>query len=244
MEAPVSDPYSRLYHRLADEFPDIWGDDRALATWVRLLRIADASWPMKPPLPRSVRPAPLRTLVQAELVVVVGDCYTVRGLDAERSRRKDAAAHAAALRWHSNGTADAMPRTAREEKSTSTPAAHSADADYDGRDDLEAFLLITRRAPTPKQRKLLDDVLASRDVSGPQWAAQLMLSHPDDPIGAVIAEDKKWRAGRIEAAKVQEKKPPRRPHRSSGLTGVNAELAKYYRELETTRETETEDGAA
>lgn len=240
----MSDPYSRLYHRFAEEFPDVWANDRALATWVRLLRIADASWPMKPPLPRSVRPGPLAVLVGVELVTVLGDCYTVRGLDAERSRRKDAAAHAAALRWHSNGTADAMPKTAREEKSTNKAQPHSADADDDGRDDLEAFLLITRRAPTPKQRKLLDDILATRDVSGPQWAAQIMLRHPDDPIGAVIAEDKAWRAGRIEAAKTQERKPPRRPHRSTGLTGVNAELAKYYRDLETERKPEVEEVAS
>lgn len=231
-----ADPYSRLYHRFRKEFPDVWADDRALATWVRLLYIADASWPMDPPLPRSVRGKPLQALIDSGLVSLIGECYTMRGLNAERTRRKDAAARAAALRWHSGSNADALPRRTRDETSTNTNAEHSADAeDHDGRDDLEAFLLVTRRAPSPKQRKVLDDVLALRDLSGPSWAAQVILSNPDDPIGAVIREDKKWRDERIAAAKTQEHRPVRRPHRQTGMTGVNAELAKYYRELDRER---------
>lgn len=110
--------YSRLYHRFAAEFPAIYADDAALAAWVRLLVLADASWPLRPPLPRSVRRRPLGALVGAGLVLIDGDAYTVLGLDAERTRRRNAARNAAAMRWQSAGNAtayaDAMPR--REEK--------------------------------------------------------------------------------------------------------------------------------
>lgn len=232
----MNDPYSRLYHRFAKEFPEVWADDRALATWVRLLYIADASWPMEPPLPRSVRGKPLEMLTAAGLVTVIGECYSMRGLNAERQRRKDAAARAAGERWHSTRIADAMPRRTREEDEQKTNAPHSADADDDGREDIEAFLLVTRRPPTVKQRRLLDQVLALRDVSGPSWAANVILSNPDDPIGAVIREDKKWRDERIAEAKAREHRPVRRiQRRPSGLTGINAELAAIMRDAESKR---------
>lgn len=114
-------------------------------------------------------------------------------------------------------------------------SANGADPSDDGRADLEAFLLINRRAPTPKQRQLLDSVLQLHDVTGPQWAADIMLAHPDDPIGAVIAADKVWRSERIAAARAQEKKPPQPRRRGSGMTGINAEIAKAMRELEAKR---------
>lgn len=117
----MSEAYSRLYHRFGREFPVIYADDRCLAAWVRLLLVADASWPMRPPLPRAVKAFPLARLVEAGLVIIDGDAYTVRGLDAERTRRSDAARRGAAVRWQSernaNASADAMPR--RDETSKS-----------------------------------------------------------------------------------------------------------------------------
>jgi hypothetical protein len=235
----VSDAYSRLYHRFAEEFPVIYANDRAFATWARLLMLADASWPMRPPLPRSVRGRPLADLVEAGLVTVAGDFYSMLGLDAERTRRQDYARNAAALRWERERNASALPnkaKTSKEEQSNT--AEHESMNGYDGRDDLEAFLLVTRRAPTAKQRKLLDDVLQLHDLSGPQWSAQIILSHPDDPIGAVIEADKEWRSERIAAAKAEEHAPVKRSRRGTGMTGVNAELAKYYRDLEAARTAE------
>lgn len=117
----MTESYSRIYHRFASEFPTVYADDRAMATWVRLLLLADASWPMRPPLPRSVKARTLGLLVSAGLVDFDGDTYSVKGLDAERSRRRDAARTGAAKRWHSDGnanaSADAMPRRERDEKS-------------------------------------------------------------------------------------------------------------------------------
>ena len=121
----MSDSYSRLYHRFPSEFPAIWADDRSFATWTRLLVLADASWPMKPPLPRSVRPKVLAMLQEAGLLIVDGDNYTVRGLDAERTRRRDAARTGAAKRWQSDGNANAYANAmpSKDENETSTSKA-------------------------------------------------------------------------------------------------------------------------
>lgn len=102
--------YSRLYHEAVDDrkFRDVWGDDACLALWVRLLVAADASWPSSAAFPRSVKKRALGVLVAARLVDVHpdGDHYRIHGLDAERSRRSDAASYAADVRWHTNGNAD------------------------------------------------------------------------------------------------------------------------------------------
>lgn len=117
----MTDAYSRLYHKFAAEFPEVYADDAALAGWTRLLMVADASWPMRPPLPRSLRPRVYRMLVTAGLLIPDGDAYTLRGLDAERSRRRESARKGAAQRWQSdrnaNASADAMPRRERDETS-------------------------------------------------------------------------------------------------------------------------------
>jgi hypothetical protein len=100
----------------------------------------------------------------------------------------------------------------------------------DGRADLEAFLVITRRAPTPKQRRLLDEMLDRHDLTGPAWAADIMFRHPDDPIGAVIAADKAWRAERIAEAQAAEKPKPH-PRRPRGLPQTTREIMAEMAEL-------------
>jgi hypothetical protein len=116
----ADDTYARLYHRFRAEFPSVYGDDAQLAAWVRLLMLADASWPTRPPLPRSVRPRPLRALVDAGLVILDDDAYTVLGLDAERTRRRNAGRTGAAVRWererNANASAVAMPSRAEQSK--------------------------------------------------------------------------------------------------------------------------------
>jgi hypothetical protein len=96
-------------------------------------------------------------------------------------------------------------------------------ANDDGRADLEAFLLLRRRAPTPKQRRLLDEIMDRRDLTGPEWAADVMLRHPDDPIGAVIEADKAWRATRIAEAQAAEA-PKTQPRRPRGLPQTTREI--------------------
>lgn len=45
------DRYARHYWRFADEFPDVYDNDAALALWYRLVRLADMAWPAAGTLP-------------------------------------------------------------------------------------------------------------------------------------------------------------------------------------------------
>jgi hypothetical protein len=105
------DPYVRVYYRVIDDerFVGIYSDDQHLATWLRLLLLADAVWPASCPIPRSVRKASLQALVRAGLVdVLPGDHFRIHGLTPERQKRSDWGRNAAALRWQSDRNATAM----------------------------------------------------------------------------------------------------------------------------------------
>ena len=88
-------PYSRVYWDVPDDpkFAVIFADDHHLATWLRLLLIADQAHPSSAPIPRTgVRIASLKALFDCGLVdAVPGDRFRIHGLDAERERRRLAA---------------------------------------------------------------------------------------------------------------------------------------------------------
>jgi hypothetical protein len=223
--------YVRVYHAIVDDpkFADVFDSDAALATWLRLLIVADQAWPASAHLPGNVKRRTFDLLVRVGLVdALPGWRYRIHGLDSERGARSDKARNAAAKRWHSGSSATAsdvpMPSKAEQEQEQEQSKAD------DGRADLEAFLSVRYRPPTPAQRTLMDAYVQVFDVTGPARAARLILSNPDDPIGALKADLAAFRAERAEAArKSEEPKPaPRRPAR--GLTGVNAELAAMLRE--------------
>jgi hypothetical protein len=99
------DPYSRIYWRLADEFPRVWDDDRALAAYTRLLVVADGAWPSAAAIPVGVPPRTWRSLVEAGLVIpeASGRRFRIRGLDKHRAARSNAARNAVNARWQRNG---------------------------------------------------------------------------------------------------------------------------------------------
>lgn len=233
--------YVRVYYDdLIRDYPDVWSDDAQLATWLRLLATADPMWPTPPELPRTAKARTLTKLAATTLVDLLGGHrFRVKGLDAERERRAASGRIGAAVRWHSDGnpTPDptAMPRRGRDETRRTEDENDARATDDDGREDLETFLLLKRRAPTPKQRRLLDEVMARHDLTGPAWAANIMLQKPDDPIGAVIEADQQWRAMRIAEAQAAERPTPKPRRKGSGLTGINAELASYFADLEQKR---------
>lgn len=246
--------YSRVYWSVMDDpkFDGIREDPRRFGSWSILLIAADMAWPAPAYVPSTVPRSCYRALVTAGLVdELTGGRFRIHGLAAERGRRRDAATRSGTGRdpdgsqtggnREPDGALDEAETRQDEEKTSRGSARESLPGD-DGRADLEAYLLITRRAPSPRQRQVLDGVLQFHDLSGPQWSADIMLRHPDDPIGAVIAADKAWRAERIEEAKNQEvtKVIPHRP-KARGLTGVNAELAALYREIEANQ---SKDGSA
>lgn len=114
--------YARFYYpEFIRDYPTVYRNDAAFATWLRLLVVAEQMWPMPAEIPRSVRSRPLAVLVDAGLVAVDGTSFRLKGHDAERSRRRDSARKGAAVRWDSHGNANAganaMPSTST---STST----------------------------------------------------------------------------------------------------------------------------
>ena len=96
------DPYVRVYYSIkADaKFVGIYRDDRALGCWLRLLITADASHPAPAEFPMGTDMETVDRLVTAGLVDLVGDgCYTIHGLENERSKRSTDARTAAKARW-------------------------------------------------------------------------------------------------------------------------------------------------
>lgn len=86
----MNGPYSRVYHSVIDDpkFGAVYDDDRRLATWLRLLMAADASWPASASIPRRVSRSALAHLVDVGLVdLAPKDRYFVHGLARERADR-------------------------------------------------------------------------------------------------------------------------------------------------------------
>lgn len=114
--------YARFYYpEFIRDYPAVYADDAAFATWMRLLVIGEQMWPMPVELPRSVRPRALRLLIEAGLVATDGTNFALKGLDAERSRRRDTARNAAAQRWDSGRNADAVPSTSTSTSTNDSP---------------------------------------------------------------------------------------------------------------------------
>jgi len=102
--------YCRVYFSILDDpkFDGVREDERHLATWLRLLMIAELSWPATPELPGSALPESLAMLRKRKIIdLLPGRRFRVRGLRAERERRSAAARTAANARWHPNGTGNA-----------------------------------------------------------------------------------------------------------------------------------------
>ncbi len=113
-------PFARVYYiDLERDYPSVWRDDAALATWTRLLATADAMWPAVPEVPRSARSALVSKLVTVGLVILVPPFgYRIKGLDAERTARSNAASNAARSRWgNADGSASAMPNQSSPDQS-------------------------------------------------------------------------------------------------------------------------------
>jgi hypothetical protein len=210
-----TDPYSRVYWRIIDDerFANVYGDDHHLAAWLRLLLIADQAWPASANLPASVRSSSIRALTDCGLIELrAGGVYRVHGLDAERGKRQAQAVIAADARWmqaHPVGNADGMltgpngipsgmPR--RAETSIDETSIDEQDPPW-----LTAWLQVRMRMPTQRQRDVLDAYLRAFDVSGPERASRVILSHPDDPLGAIIADLRSFREEAKAGAEVQER---------------------------------------
>lgn len=119
--------WARVYYDdLKRDYPDVWRDNDALASWLRLLVIAEVAWPSEPELPRSINHRILSKLVDAGLIATGPDyTFAVRGHNAERSDRNASALAGANARWnanaHANASASAMPKRELDETKRGTP---------------------------------------------------------------------------------------------------------------------------
>ena len=107
----ADDPYTRVYWRLSDEYPDVWDDAATLGAYVQLLCQADMAWPSKPHRPSLIDDDAYTRLVDCGLVIEEGKRYTVRGLDKHRRARRRSARKGARKRWEdadADADADAL----------------------------------------------------------------------------------------------------------------------------------------
>jgi hypothetical protein len=80
----------------------------------------------------------------------------------------------------------------------------------------------------------MDGYVRTFDATGPERAARLILSHPDDPIGALKEDLAAFRAQRREQAEAQEEPKPK--VRRSGLSPESQRIARLMREADEERE--------
>jgi hypothetical protein len=115
-------PFVRVYHDdLMHDYPEVWADDAALATWLRLLVLTDKMWPTPPELPRSAKGRGLAKLVDSGLVQVVSEhAFRIKGYATERAMRQQSARNAAASRWQSEGHAGRTSSTEYRSPKTNT----------------------------------------------------------------------------------------------------------------------------
>jgi len=122
---PNEDPYSRLYWRLADEYPDVWDDDAAMATYARLLVSADGAWPAAAAVPVGVKSKAWALLTAGDSPLVIpephGKRYRIRGLDKHRQGRSDAARIAAGKRWR-NADSNADSNAGAQQRAMHIPS--------------------------------------------------------------------------------------------------------------------------
>lgn len=95
--------YCRVYWSIIDDpkFDKVYDSDAHLATWLRLLIIADQAYPQPGHLPLQLSRRSLKVLTDVELVdVLPKGRFRIHGLQSERNARASSARNAAALRWH------------------------------------------------------------------------------------------------------------------------------------------------
>ena len=223
-------PYSRVYWSVLDDpkFDAIRGRMELLGAWTLLLIVADRSYPAPAYVPTPVARRQLAALVGAGLVDLQGDGrYRIHGLDAERARRA-ASATRPGPNWVPTGDQLGPEGVHRQRQSTRTSTSTPLPpADDDGRPDLEAFLLVRRRAPTTAQRALMDRYIEVFDLTGPERAERLILANPDDPIGALKDDLDEFRRQRTEEARASEVPKPK-PRRSPGLPESARDLLAHW----------------
>lgn len=246
----MSDPFCRVYWRLADEYPAIWRDDATLATYLRLLRGADAIWPAHADIPRRVSEDVLTKLVDAGLVLLDedGDTYTIRGLHKDRLRRSIHGRHAADVR-HSNAPSNAessAPSTADSNAISNQPTRPTnptIPATDPQSDCIDLYYTLTIRPPSRNVADWLDRLMA--EYGNDTTAQEMVHEWQADPdiktfLGRVQtrlesasrrqakAEDERRRKSAAEAQRKERERIESMPEeeRKANMDRLRASLAK------------------
>ena len=95
----ANDPYTRIYHKLADEYPDVYDDKAMLGAYVQLLIAADQAWPSRARWAGYADEDEMACLEKEGLVLRDGKRYSIKGLDKERKSRSSHARKAARARY-------------------------------------------------------------------------------------------------------------------------------------------------
>lgn len=159
------DPYVRVYYRIVDDpkFAAVFDDDSRLACWLRLLLVADGTWPAPAPIPANVKRSAFQHLVDVGLVdVIAGGRYRIHGMDAERGERRDKARNAA-LTMHSN-------RSANAEQSHSGSSSNGNDLADD-----ESLRIRARSAPLRSEPLQSAPRQRARSDSDDTWDVALLI---------------------------------------------------------------------
>ena len=110
-------PYVRVYYAIVDDpkFATVYDDDAALSLWLRLLLIADATYPASAPVPVCDSSA-LTKLAEVRLIDLIGSSrYRIHGLERERLQRSSRARSAATRRWDKDEPKDEPPAAMQEQ---------------------------------------------------------------------------------------------------------------------------------
>lgn len=176
----MSDHYIRVYSSVIDDpkFADVYPNEAAMGTWLKLLLTADAVWPASCDLPRWVRPGPLRLLVDAKIVdLLPAHRFRIHGLDAERTRRAASAAVGGRASGRSRGAEQSLndrsttvPRSFPEQRNEIEPSqAKPSQAKTenepispraDTTDPADAYWQLTGKYPSDKALFWIDEMAA------------------------------------------------------------------------------------
>lgn len=151
-----------VFHEdLIANYGAVWDDDRALATWLRLIALADKQWPSPAEMPRAAKASIVRALVAAGLIEELPNHrYKVRGLDAQRQRKADAARNAAGIRW---GNAPSNPKGNANQSGSGNESESSGveGSGERGADALDAWYRLTGSWPSSKVLPWLNRLIES-----------------------------------------------------------------------------------
>lgn len=167
----ASGRYSRVYWSIIDDpkFEEVYDNDGALATWLRLLIHAEMAYPATATIPVGTVRRSLMYLVSAGLVELSGTSrYRIVGLAAERERRSAPARTAASVRWqapdasamrsHSAPAEDALPGGAEQSRAKKEKEQEATHSSSDPDDHLDCYYRLTATWPSAKVLPWLNDL--------------------------------------------------------------------------------------